>query len=292
MKQIIIGSIVAASTLFADIVTVMPYGGTINYDGDPQKSIKDKATIFGAYASVGNLEYLLEANFSHLNTKYKYSSIPDLNQNDITISYGKYYKNFMFRIGDHYVSTSDNQLGDGNIVMATLGGYFWDGSSKFSYGLEGYYSNYSNGHDEAFIKKSIAITQFTPYLAYHTEINERLKNTLTLKLNYQIAPDYIQDRYSSFEISDTVAYDSFYATLKYFNGEMRSGVIDSGMLVFNTLDLVKSGFDLKLGYHITREAAVTLSYGRNNYQEYDELNTSLREEGSSSVILASFSYRF
>jgi len=295
MKKVILGSVLAVSSIFAEVVTVLPYAGLVDYDSSSSKSAKDKATLLGMHATIGTLEYLVEVDYSHLTTEYKDSSIEDLSQDDITLAYGKYYDNFMFRIGDHYINTNDDILGDGNIVMATLGGYKWDKNDKYSYGVESFYSLYSDGQDEndpLSTNKSINILQFTPYFSFYKYFDKDKTNTLTLKLNYEIAPDYEDDSYTSFEIADTFGYKSFFTTLKYYGGEMRTGVRDSGFTVFNTLDLIKDGVDIKLGYYITPNATVSLSYAKNNSEEYDIVSQAMLDEGSYSVTVATFSYTY
>jgi len=292
MKKVILGSLLVASSIFAEVITVLPYGGVIDYDGSSSKSIKDKATLLGVHASVGTLKYLVEADYSHITTKYKDSTISDLNQDDITLAYARYFDNFMFRIGDHYISTNDKELGDGNIFMTTIGGYIFDGYDKYSYGLEGYYSIYKDGHDEYFRKKSIKIIQFTPYISFYKYFNKDMTNTVVLKVNYEIANDYVDNSYTSYEISDTFGYKNFFATLKYYDGDMRTGVKDSGFTVFNTLDLFNNGFDVKLGYYLTPKAVLSVSYGENNYKEYDEISVGVLDEGTNSVTMATFSYTF
>ncbi len=295
MKKIILSATLVASSLFAEVVTVLPYGGQIDYDNSSDKSAKDKATLVGAHATVGTLEYLLEFDYSYLKTDYKDSSIDELKQDDITLAYAKYYDNFMFRIGDHYINTNDDILGDGNIIMGTLGGYTWDGYDKYSYGIEAFYSRYSDGQDEndpITADKTINILQFTPYVSFFKSINKDMSNTLLAKLNYEYAPDYEDDSYTSFEIADTFGYKSFFVTLKYFGGEMRSGVRDSGFTVFNTLDLIKDGYDIKLGYYVTPSAMFSISYGKSNSEEYDISTQRMLNEGTYSVTIATFSYTF
>jgi hypothetical protein len=292
MKKIVLGSVLLASSVFAEVVTVLPYGGIIDYDSDSAKSVKDKATLAGVHASVGTLKYLLEADYSHIRTKYKDSSISNLNQDDISLAYAMYFDNFMFRIGDHYINTNDEELGDANIVIAGLGGYNWDGYDKYSYGVDGYYSTYSDGHDEDFVKKSISITQLSPYASFYKYFNKDMTNTVLLKVNYQMASDYKDDNYTSFEVSDTFGYKNFFTTLKYYGGDMRTGVKDGGFTVFNTLDLMKDGFDVKLGYYLTPNATLSISYGQNNYEEYDQTTFSTLDEGTNSVTVATFSYTY
>ena len=40
MRKVILGSLVVVSSLFSDVVTVLPYTGDIDYDNDATKSAK------------------------------------------------------------------------------------------------------------------------------------------------------------------------------------------------------------------------------------------------------------
>lgn len=292
MKKIILGAALASSCLLAEVVTLLPYGGMIDYGSDSSKSFKDKATIFGAHVTVGDLSYLIEADYAHIDTKYKDSNIENLKQDDMSLVYGGYYTNFMYRIGAHYISTNDDQLKDGIVAIASLGGYNYFDYDKLSYGLEGYYSHYDKGHNENYTEKSIAIIQVTPYLSYYKSINVNWGNTLSLKMNYQLAGDYIQDTYSSYEISDTIFYKSFFTTLQVYTGEARTLVQDSGMTVFNTLDLMKNGYKVQLGYYITKDALISASYGMNEYREFDQTFSTITQDNINSIALVSLSYSF
>ena len=287
MKKIILGTLLLTVSLFGDIITILPYGGIIDYDKNSAKSAKDRAELLGFYTSVGNLGYLVEFSYSHIDTTYKDATIEDLNQDDITLTYAKYYKNFMLKIGGHFVSTNDEQLGDGNIIMISIGGYNWVGYDKYSYGLEGYYSIYKDGHDEDYIAKSIDIVQFTPYFSFYKAFTIDVKNSLSLKLNYQMVEDYITKDYLSYEISDTIYYKNLFTTLKVYGGEMRTGVKDSGMTVYNTLDLLKNGYSIKLGYYINKDFIISASYSLNSYEEYGKV-----VDGTASVAVATLSYSF
>jgi len=287
MKKITLGIALCATVLLADVATVLPYGGTIDYGNDAGKSAKNRATLLGVHATVGDLNYLVEFDYAHIGTTYKNSTITDLSQNDITLVYGKYYKNFMFRVGAHYISTNDPQLDNGIVGIMSLGGYKIYGYDKLSYGLEGYYSYYNKGQDELGNRKSIGIIQLTPYVSFYKSINANWGNTFVAKGNYQKYRDYVDSSSNSYEVSDTIFYKSLFTTLKYFGGEMRTGVKDSGMTVFNTLDLYKSGYDFKVGYTISPALVVSVSYGKNHYIEYG-----FTDENTNSVAIASLSYKF
>ena len=52
MKKMILAAAIIASSLLAEVVTIAPYRGEINYDKNQQKSVKDYSTISGLYTDV------------------------------------------------------------------------------------------------------------------------------------------------------------------------------------------------------------------------------------------------
>lgn len=302
MKKVILGLLLLAGSVMADVTTILPYVGQITYDSDSQKSAKNRANLFGVHASRGDLNYLVELDVSQINTLYKNADFTQLSkgnkkfqdinstqlrQNDITLSYSKYYTNIMFKLGDHYISSNDEELGDGNVLMASTAVYTYIGANKVTAGVEGYFSHYGKGHDENYTAKPISIYQVTPFVSFYYSINENWGNTLILKANYQTTADYLDKNYLSNELSDTIYYQSLFVTLGTYAGAMRTGVKDEGLTVFNTLDLMKAGYNIGVGYYITKNAIVSLRYEQNLYQEYGFSQNGVRSFG-----MASFSYSF
>jgi len=289
MKKLLISTTLIATSLLAEVVTILPYGATISYNKEAEKSIKDSSTLYGVHTSVGTLSYLLEFDYAKFQTTYKDPTFEKLNQDDISIAYGKYFTNFMLRAGAHYIKSNDVFLGDGYSIFASLGGYNYFGYNKLEYGLDNYYTTFAKGRDELNTDgiKPINIIQLSPYLSYYKAFNLNWGNTLVLRYNYQIAKDYIQESYGSFELSDTIFYKQSFLTLKGYSGEMRTGVKDSGFTVINTLDLMKSGYGIKLGYTFAYTTTVTLSYDTNTFRE-----VGLTQDGTSEAIVASLNYRF
>ena len=287
MKKIIVGSLILVGSLLAkDSITVVPYYGTINYKNDVT-SLKDDGQILGTYFSMGNLGYLVELDYANTKIKYKDVLIEDLKQDDVTLTYAKYNKSVMFKGGIHYIDTTDSDLGDGEIIIGQVGGYLWKGYNKHSYGVEGYYSIYSDGHDENGIEKNIDVIQLTPYYQYSKAININTRNVIGLKVNYQNINAYNQKNYTSFEVEDTLYYKKVYGTVKAYGGEMKTGVKDGGYTVFNTKDLMKDGYSLKLGYFVNKSLSLSASYANNNFKE-----TGQTEDTSNDIIVGTLSYSF
>jgi len=298
MKKIILASVIATSALMADVKTVTPYVGTINYDSSSAKSIKDNAKLAGFYSSVGNLDYLLEFAYGYTKINYKDGTIQDLKQHDITLKYGKFYKSFAWNAGLHYINNNESgtikDLADGYTAILGLEGYKWFGYNKLTYGVDTYYSYYRHAFNDTSraSETKVGVLQISPKIMHSKAISINTKNTIALTANFIKANDYKNSTYSSFELSDTLGYKKFFTTLKYNGGEMRSGVKDGGFTVYNTKDLLKDAYSAKLGYYFTPKLEADVSYTYNNYQEYDANNLVLLPQGSSSIAVISMSYSY
>ncbi len=290
MKKFVLGTALLASSLFADVNSFTPYYGYINYDSNKEKSQKDTASLFGLSYTKGNLAYLLELGYSHFDATYKSDPTDpksNLKQDNFTIAYSQYTKNYMSKVGYHFISTSDETLGDGHTFQYTLGAYKFNGYNKNTLGLESYYSLYVDGHDDNGTSKSINIFQFTPFVKIYRALSINSSNNLTLKLNYEIAMDYDDVDYLSYEIKDTFAYKSFFTTLNYYGGEMKTGVKDSGNTVYNSQDLLKTGYGIKLGYYLQPNAILSVGYSSNTYRE-----DGASQDGTNNIVVTTLNYTF
>ena len=284
-NKLILGTLLTGSTLFADVTTLRPYTALLQYDSSVNVSANDKGNIVGMNFSHGNLDYLLELDYARTNIKYKVNTVNDLVQDDITVAYSRYFEIFFIKGGIHYINTTDIDMGDGITFMATVGGYQWQGYDKISYTLDTYYTLYKDGYNDAGIKSEVSIVQLSPNFTYSKVINADTRNNIHVKLNYQVTKDYLQDNYFSYKIQNTLYYKSFFANIKFIGGEMISGVRDNGYTAFNTKDVIKNSYGMKLRYYFNPNNLLTIGYDVNNYQEYLAI-----DEGSFSV--ASFTYTY
>jgi hypothetical protein len=134
--------------------------------------------------------------------------------------------------------------------------------------------------------------QFTPYIQYSLTLNPSLRNDMSFKVNAIASTQYKDPGYLSYEFSDTLVYEDYYAILKVCGGEMKSGVTEGGNKVINTKDLYKSSYNLRAGYYFMQDLAVDISYGINYYQEYNAATLTLSPEGQNSVGMVSLSYDY
>ena len=296
-KSIVVASLLVVASLMADVVNVIPNIGYIDYDSSKTKSNKDSAKFGGVYVSMGNLDYLVEMSYSYVDIDYKsYLNTDNLKQNDVTLTYAKYFPTYMLRGGLHYVDNDESglykDLGDGYSAIVGISGYKWYSKNKFTYGVDGYYSSYSSAKDENGVNSTISLYQYSPYLSYYQDINTDIKNTIFLKLNYINATDYKDDSYTSVEIMDTLYYKKFYTTVSYRGGEMRTGIEDGGFTLYNTKDLMKTKVTGKIGYYFTPKLKADISYTQNSYEEWDTVTKAYFSEGQNSIIAASLGYTF
>ncbi len=276
MKKKILISLGLASQLLAEVTTVIPYVADIQFTKDSLQSPKDSGKILGTYLSYGDLSYLLEFDYAKTNIGYKDSTVSDLTQDDLTLAYSAYGPKFMWKAGIHKINTTDTGLGDGIVYLGTIGNYFWDNYDKYSLGIEGYYSDYKNGSGNI-------VTQFTPYGSFSKSISIEARNDLTLKLNYIDN----ETTYISYEADNTFYYRNSSTTIKYYTGEMKTGIKDGGNTVFNSKDILLNGYGLKFGYTLFKDATVSASYGKNYFKV-----SSTSPKASNAVTVASFQYSF
>ena len=294
MKKIVLIISLTMSLLHSEVIKVVPFAGAISYSDDSEKSIKESSSLVGLYTNSGTLDYLLEFSYSHLDTTYRSDeNLSNLQQHDISLIYGKYFQDYMFRVGVHYTQTNDTILGNGIIAVLGIGSYKNIVYDRLTYGVEGYFSIYENRINENSSRSSsnlLGIFQLTPYFTYFKSISTTMSNQISLKGNFQVADSYAQKEYLSYELRDTFYYKSLFLELYFYGGEMKSGVKDTGLSVYNSLDLIKSGYSAKVGYYINTDLITTFSYGVNSYKEYRITHYGNKAENS--VAVATLSYRF
>jgi hypothetical protein len=287
MKNIFLITLIAFSSLSAEVITLAPYSAVIDYNKGKIESIKSSAKVVGLYTNIGNLNYLVELNYSYTNVDYSNASTDQLAQNDITFTYARYFFSYMLKTGLHYIDTTDEDLGDGYTIIGEIGGYSRGIYSKHNYGLDIYYSRYENGHDEKSIEKSIDVIQTTPFYSYFNYITNRLSNKVSVKLNYIYAKDYKTKSYLSVEIDDTIYYGNIFIEFSGYFGSMKSAVRNGGHTVYNTKDTLQNGYGAKLGYYIVKNMPASIGYSVNNIKEYGA-----RSVNSNNVIFTTLSYSF
>ena len=81
-------------------------------------------------------------------------------------------------------------------------------------------------------------------------------------------------------------------TLMYRGGEMRSGALNEGHIVFNNKDLYKASYEVNTGLYITDSVALDIRYTLNQFQEYDAKKLLLLPESYNSMGIIALSISF
>ena len=268
-----------------ELTTIIPYAVYINY-GD--KSAKKDGKIYGLYANIGTLDYLVELNYIKLNFTYKDDTTSDLKQDEVTMIYHKYWDSYSLKIGANINSTTDEDLQNGMTLILGASQWQWYGYDKLTYGMDYYNSYYGDGKDLDYISAKVSVHQFTPYVNYSQVINNSSRNIISFNANFEKIDAYTDEKYyESYELRDTVYYNNAYLELGLLVGEMRTGVIDGGMIIYNSKDLLTNSYSAKFGYYLNPQTNLNLSYRNTTYDEYDEDEDTKRD-----VISAMISYKF
>ena len=269
--------------LYSETTTIVPYGVMVDYDKNLQKSISDTAKIIGIYVSKKDKKYRIDAEYSNTNIKYKYDSIQNLKQDDLTIVYNRYFNQYFLKIGLHHINTTDADLGDSDTLIIALGKNNITKNGIYSYSIEGFYTYYKDGHDEYSVKKPIKIVQISPSFSFYKRISRYITNNIGFKINYQNAKQYSKKSYISYKIEDTISYKKLFTTFKLCFGEMKSGVDDGGHIVYNSKDLLKRSYKIKVGYYIKPNTSIAISYENSLSREYGKVLDSTSDMSSISL---------
>ena len=269
MKYIIITLLISTflhTTLSAEVSVISP--STVYIKSD-KKSFKESGTVNGIYFSSGTLSYLSEFSYTHTDIRYKYDT-QNLVQDEITMLYSRFFIDHSYKIGFHTNTTTDTNLQNGTTVILGYNRWNWFERSKLSYGLEVYDSYYTNGTDLKENNSSINITQLMTHIDYFSPFTS-FSNFVSLKFNYENAYSYHKNMFS-FEIKDVIYYKTFTFELNYFGGKLQTGVLAGGLVVYNSKDIIKRKFGTKIGYRISTNININLSYTSSLVDEYRSVN--------------------
>lgn len=285
--------LVLSNILFAEIMTLSRYDERIHYYKNSAYSMIEGANIGGIYISYGDIDYLLEVDISHTHVDFKQNYINDFNQNDYTALFSRYYPEFMYKFGVHFIDTDDLNLGNGMVIVGSLSTY--DKNQYAKVGIDTYWSHYKEGYTYKGIKDTIDIYQMSPYMSYTNIFSNNFSNNIKSTLTYINSAVYAQEDYISYAIEDTLFFNMFQLKGKAYMGEMKSAVTDGGLTVYNTKDLMKHGYGVALGYNLTKEFKINISYDVHTF-EIPELykinNLEINKDVMNNVGILSFSYSY
>jgi uncharacterized protein YjbI with pentapeptide repeats len=292
MKKIILAA--AATSLFA--TSFSPYFGYIKYDN----SAKDFANFGGVYFSKFSSPYKVELSGSYLYQKN--SDGTNYKQTDLTavLTYYKGY-NWLFRgavhnifyTGDKVLTSTEatNLTSTRNVptkVTTTqtqstteydnlfyLGALYYK-YLKYNVGVDVYYGNYS----------SVKTTQVTlragkNFGNYYSKVGSfyaQAKLNYIMLSNKETTP---KDNYTNVDFKLENFKGAYTTTLKASVGDIAYKASEEGMVVYNSADVYKYSFGLKLSKAVTKTETLAISY---DYAKFSENGTAT----SNTIMLSYF----
>ncbi len=241
--------------------TLMPYSAYINYSG----STKDEAYVVGLYSSLYSFPNKFELGLENINIKYK-NGLPDLDQNDITAIYTRYFgKNYFVKGGIHYINSDDKPTDDGIVGILGINYYQY---LKYNLGLDVYYSKYKN-----YSPKELKVLQLRPYAG----INFGKYNSKWGSFYLEAEVNYIKPNSAS-TYGFSKSYTSAGLKLSNYKGKWTTSVggwagkklfaIDNGgFTVYNLGEVYKAGVDVSTDYALKPATHVKVKYSYSKFTE-------------------------
>jgi len=265
--QLLLFVLLSSTTLFAEVSQILSFNSFMKYD---KNSYKSSGYISGLYYNTGTLSYLSEFTYTHTDIRYRYIT-QNLVQDDYAMAYSHYFINSSYKIGVHASSTSDKDLQNGVTLLLDYNRWKWfNAKQKISYGVGLYQSYYANAKDLKDNNRSVNIVELSANVGYY-HIFKEVANYSALRLNYEDVKSY-DDHYLFFEFQDIVYYKKFEVALEYMQGSMRTGILNGGLAVYNSKDLLKRKLKIGVKYPISLATKIEVSYAKTNYDEFKNRN--------------------
>jgi len=255
------------------VVVFLPYVGMINYLKD---TTKEKGYVEGLYFSIFDFPFKTEMDVEQTSIIYK-DDTPDLYQGDFTLMVNYYTgNNLAYKTGIHYIDSTDLET-DGGMVFA-LGALYYK-MYEYNYGLDLYYSYYSN------VETAPKIFQITPKAGFNFGNYYSFLGSFYLEAKV----DYIEnldtsDTYFSNSVKISNYKGKFTTTFSYWNGERVYAVENGGFVVNNLNELQTGGIKFSENYKISKSISLKFTYAKTKFKDIGD--------AESDLYLLSYSYSF
>ncbi len=262
MKKISLSFILLSSLALAkSVVTLMPYTSYIDYSS----SVKNKANVVGIYSSYYNYPNKIELGLENINIEYK-TGQPDLDQNDITLLYTRYFKkHFFLKGGVHYIKSDDKPTDHGLIGILGFNYYQY---LKYNAGIDLYYSRYKH-----YQPKELKVLQVRPYIGFNFGNYYSKLGSFYLEAEYNyIKPDNhkelnLKSNYNSFGLKLSHYKGKWTQTLGAWVGKKAFAIDNGGFTVYNLGETYKAEAKASVDYAINLKTHVKVQY---SYAKFDE----------------------
>ena len=236
------------------VVTTRAYAVPIHYSNS---ALKSDGYAAGVYAYIGHgLHHSFEAAADHSQINYKTG--PDLKQWDYTGVYTYYRNAWKYRLGLHYIDSTDDWS---NGAMTFFAGTEYFAYTHWNMGIDGYFTNYDNQAPH------LNVTQVSPQIGWYLM---KKRNTgiyaqvyghyIRLSKDTDLGLDHRD--YLSTEGDLTCYYNQFSIKGFGWTGKQVFAVRNGGFVVYNLAEEHTGGYggsvsyDFQNGLHLSLASAV------------------------------------
>ncbi|MGA2497097.1 MAG: hypothetical protein ABSH20_05120 [Tepidisphaeraceae bacterium] len=256
----------------------MPYFDYIDYHNS---SVKKQAYASGVYGFAGlGPNHLVEGEVDYINRAD--GDFPDLHQWDYTLVYSNFsIPNWKFRVGGHYIDTSDAPSRGGKVAIAGAEYYV---AGKWDAGLDAYYSRYND------FNPRMEVYQFSPHLGFEFLRGGDHHFRNDLKVHWiDLGEDVGVGGRRLFSVDDRLAFmwKQWTFGASGWIGRQTFAVRNDGFSVYNLAEEHKGGCGLDAGYALGEHAAMTVRATREFFSE-----PGVRGDSWSTSIIAILSVSF
>jgi len=236
---------------------LMPYVGGIQYTGTVAK---DRSTIAGLYGYYGiGMEHSIEGDASWTRIEYDSATLSKIDQYDTTLIYSNYgVLDWKWRLGGHLVISSDEPT-EGMVLMGGFSNYQ---PSRFSRGVDLYFSRYDN------YAPALDIQQITGTWGFYLK---GLPSTyLKVQGHYIHLSDEIgfdQQHFGSGELTLIQPIQDWTLTAFGWAGQQAFAVQKDGFAVYNLSEKHQGAFGGSLRYQIATASAIKLEFIQKYFKE-------------------------
>ena len=241
--------------------TIMPYSAYVKYSD----SIKDKAYVVGFYSSIYSFPNKFELGLENIDVQYN-NGIKDLDQNDITAVYTRYFgKNYFVKGGVHYINSDDKPTDEGIVGVFGVNYYKY---LKYNLGLDVYYSKYKN-----YQPKELKVLQLRPYagINFGKYSSKWGSFYLEAEVNY-IKPNSpatygFSKSYTSVGLKLTNYNGKWTTSIGGWAGKKLFAVDNGGFTVYNLGEVYKAGVDASVDYAFRPTTHLKVKYSCSKFTE-------------------------
>ncbi|MCB9061715.1 MAG: tetratricopeptide repeat protein [Halobacteriovoraceae bacterium] len=256
---------------------ISPYYSSIDYNG---QTTKQNAQVKGIYGSFFKGNHFLELIVDSTEISYKDNSLlEDITQKNMAISYS-YFSNYkhQFKIGGHYINSSDNLTDEGIAVFSEYNHFYASLLTLRMFAQYTYYKNYS--------VLPVRVYQFTPSIKQSLSIIDLSADVTLININQSENTSGSQNLIS-YEMQATFKLESLKPYVSYWSGERKFASDNGGLVIYNSSDKYTEGLKMGVNLQLSKSVFTDISYTKSTFQVLGE-----NDESTSKTLSLSIGFSF